>query len=195
MKKVIAIVLSLLCIMFVFASCGGDGENDIAEQSSTQPTGSSFPRGDEIFKDTESYDLDGNKVSDKIFKGKKLTMVNVWGTFCRPCIGEMPDLQKLSETYADKDFQIIGIVCDIDGKDDSEKIELAKEICKDTGVKYVSIIPSDSLDDALLDSVLSVPATFFLDEDGKQLDRNFIGSRSYEGWQAIIDSIYAELDK
>ena len=76
-----------------------------------------------------------------------------------------------------------------------EKIELAKEICKDTGVKYVSIVPSDSLDDALLDSVVSVPATFFLDEDGKQLDRNFIGSRSYEGWQAIVDSIYAELDK
>lgn len=195
MKKIIAVVLSLLCIIFVFASCGGNGTNDVTEQSSTQPTGSSFPRGDEIFKDTESYDLDGNKVSDKIFKGKKLTMVNVWGTFCRPCIGEMPDLQKLSEEYADKDFQIIGIVCDIDGKDDSEKIELAKEICKDTGVKYVSIVPSDSLDDALLDSVVSVPATFFLDEDGKQLDRNFIGSRSYEGWQAIVDSIYAELDK
>ena len=192
MKKVIAIALSLLCVMLVFASCGNGGGNDVTE---SQSSGSTFPRGDEIFKDTESYDLDGNKVDDKIFKGKKLTMVNVWGTFCSPCIGEMPDLQKLSENYADKDFQIIGIVCDVDGKDDSEKIELAKEICKDTGVKYVSIVPSESLNDALLNSVMSVPATFFLDEDGRQLDRNFIGSRSYEGWQAIVDSIYAELDK
>lgn len=195
MKKVIALVLSILCVMLIFASCGNGGGSDVTEQNSTQPTGSSFPRGDEIFKDTESYDLDGNKVDSSIFKGKKLTMVNVWGTFCSPCIGEMPDLQKLSENYADKDFQIIGIVCDIDGKDDSEKIELAKEICEETGVKYVSLVPSESLDDALLDSVVSVPATFFLDEDGKQLDRNYIGSRSYEGWTAIVDSIYAELDK
>lgn len=194
MKKVIAIVLALICVLFVFASCGNDG-SDVTEQNSTQPTGSTFPRGDEIFKDTKSTDLDGNKVDDSIFKGKKLTMVNVWGTFCSPCIGEMPDLQKLSEEYADKDFRIIGIVCDIADAEDKEKIQLAKEICEDTGVKYVSLVPSESLDDALLDSIVSVPATFFLDEDGKQLDRNYIGSRSYEGWTAIVDAIYAELDK
>ncbi len=194
MKKVIAIVLALLCVLFVFASCGNDG-NDPTEQISTQPTGSTFPRGDEIFKDTKSTDLDGNKVDDSIFKGKKLTMVNVWGTFCSPCIGEMPDLQKLSEEYGDKDFQIIGIVCDITDAEDKEKIQLAKEICEDTGVKYVSLVPSESLDDALLDSIVSVPATFFLDEDGKQLDKNYIGSRSYEGWTAIVDAIYAEIEQ
>ena len=194
MKKVIAIVLALVCVLFAFASCGNDS-GEPTEQISTQPTGSSFPRGDEIFKGIKSFDLDGNKVDDDIFKGKKLTMVNVWGTFCSPCIGEMPDLQTLSEEYADKDFQIIGIVCDVKDSDDAEKIQLAKEICEETGVKYVSIVPSESLDDALLDSIMSVPATFFLDEDGKQLDRNYIGSRSLDGWKSIVDSIYAELDK
>lgn len=194
MKKIIAVVLALLCVMFVFASCGNDSNNP-SEQISTQPTGSTFPRGDEIFKGTESVDLDGNKVTDKIFKGKKLTMVNVWGTFCSPCIGEMPDLQTLSEEYADKDFQIIGIVCDIKDSEDAEKIQIAKDICKETGVKYVSLVPSESLNDALLDSIVSVPATFFLDEDGKQLDRNYIGSKSLDGWKSVVDSIYAELDK
>lgn len=194
MKKIIAVMLALLCVMFVFASCGNDSNNP-SEQISTQPTGSTFPRGDEIFKGTESVDLDGNKVTDKIFKGKKLTMVNVWGTFCSPCIGEMPDLQTLSEEYADKDFQIIGIVCDIKDSEDAEKIQIAKDICKETGVKYVSLVPSESLNDALLDSIVSVPATFFLDEDGKQLDRNYIGSKSLDGWKSVVDSIYAELDK
>ena len=194
MKKIIAIVLALICVLFVFASSGNDSNNP-SEQISTQPTGSTFPRGDEIFKGTESVDLDGNKVTDKIFKGKKLTMVNVWGTFCSPCIGEMPDLQTLSEEYADKDFQIIGIVCDIKDSEDAEKIQIAKDICKETGVKYVSLVPSESLNDALLDSIVSVPATFFLDEDGKQLDRNYIGSKSLDGWKSVVDSIYAELDK
>lgn len=197
MKKIIAVMLTLLCVMFAFASCGNDGNDttDTTEQISTQPTGSTFPRGDEIFKGIKSVDLDGNKVSDKIFKGKKLTMVNVWGTFCSPCIGEIPDLQTLSEEYADKDFQIIGIVCDIKNSEDAEKIQTAKDICKETGVKYVSLVPSESLDEALLDSIVSVPATFFLDEDGKQIDRNYIGSKSLDGWKAVVDSIYAELDK
>lgn len=193
MKKVIAILLSLLCVMLVFASCG-KGEAPDGSEVTQGAGGSQFPMGDEIFKDTESTDLDGNKVDDSIFKGKKLTMVNVWGTFCSPCIGEMPDLQTISEEYADKGFQIIGIVCDVDGKGDTEKIKVAKEICKDTGVKYPSLVPSESLDYAILDSVVSVPATFFLDENGKQIGRNYIGSRSLDGWKTIIDSIYAELE-
>ena len=44
----------------------------------------------------ETVDIDGNKVSSAdIFSKHKLTMVNIWGTFCGPCIREMPDLEEL----------------------------------------------------------------------------------------------------
>ena len=195
MKKVISIVLALLCVVCVFASCG----NSQDEQTPTNgqeivPGESYYPMGNEIFKGIESYDLDGNKVDDTIFKGKKLTMVNIWGTFCGPCIGGMPDFQTLSEEYADKDFQVIGIVCDA-YVGDAEKTELAKEICKETGAKYVSILASESLDDAILDSVISVPVTYFLNEKGEQFDRNFVGSKSLDGWKAVVDLIYAEMEQ
>lgn len=195
MKKIIAIALSLLCIVTVFASCGEKNEtgSDKNESLTVSPE-SVFPMGDEIFRSTESVDLYGNKIDEDTFKGKKLTMVNIWGTFCRPCIGEMPELQTLSEEYADKDVQVIGIVCDIVDETDIETIELAKEICKDTGVKYVNVIPSESLDYAILDSIISVPATIFLDENGKQIGENYVGSKTFEGWKEIVDSILAEME-
>jgi len=121
-------------------------------------------------------------------------MVNIWGTFCSPCIGEMPDLQTISEEYADKGFQIVGIVCDVKDESDVETIGLAKEIVNQTGVKYVNIIPSASLDSAILNSILSVPATIFLDENGQQIGQNYVGSRSLEGWKAIIDSILSDME-
>ena len=56
-------------------------------------------------------DIDGKNVSEKVFADSKITMVNVWGTFCGPCIREMPDLGVLNKKYGD-DFQIVGIVID-----------------------------------------------------------------------------------
>lgn len=35
-------------------------------------------------------DLNGNAVTEEIFLGKALTVVNIWGTFCDPCVNEMP---------------------------------------------------------------------------------------------------------
>ena len=194
MKKIIAILLSLLCIVTVFASCGEKAEEGSENDSITVSPESVFPMGDEIFKGTESVDLNGNKIDEDTFKGKKLTMVNIWGTFCHPCVGGMPDFQTLSEEYADKDVQVIGIVCDIIDKGDVEKIQLAKDLCADTGANYVNVIPSDSLNYAILDSIISVPATIFLDEDGKQIGENYVGSRSLESWKGIVDSILADME-
>lgn len=57
----------------------------------------------------ETTDLDGNVVrSADVFKGHRLTMVNVWGTFCGPCIGEMPELEKLNYRLKQKDCAIVG---------------------------------------------------------------------------------------
>ena len=51
-------------------------------------------------------DIDGKNVSEAVFADSKITMVNVWGTFCGPCIREMPDLGVLDKKYGD-DFQIL----------------------------------------------------------------------------------------
>ena len=60
-----------------------------------------------------AQDLQGNGVSQSIFADYDLTMINVWATYCPPCLQEMPDLGKLSEEYKDKGVQVLGIVSDV----------------------------------------------------------------------------------
>ena len=41
-----------------------------------------------------TVDLNGKSVTQNIFADRKLTVVNIWGTFCGPCIEELPELGK-----------------------------------------------------------------------------------------------------
>lgn len=54
------------------------------------------------FASFTSMDLDGNEVNQSIISEADLTILNIWGTFCGPCISEMPDLGELADEYADK---------------------------------------------------------------------------------------------
>ena len=57
-------------------------------------------------------DTDGKSLSLQSFKGQ-LLLVDIWGTWCAPCIEEMPYLAKLQEEYAArKDVRIMSIACD-----------------------------------------------------------------------------------
>lgn len=52
-------------------------------------------------------DFKGNPVTSEIFAKNKLTMVNIWGTFCGPCIREMPDLARINEENKAKGIEEI----------------------------------------------------------------------------------------
>ena len=55
--------------------------------------------------------LDGNPVSLKQYQGK-VVIVNFWGTFCKPCLKETPDLVAVQQQFADKGLTIIGAAMD-----------------------------------------------------------------------------------
>lgn len=180
-------------MLFLFVSCGNDKEETPSDETTSSASQEQTETGKGILSSFTATTLDGEEVDQSILKGK-ITMVNVWATFCTPCINEMPDLQKLHEDYADKDFQIVGIVCDIyevNGVFDEGGINEAKEIVKDTGVKYTSLLPSDDLKEAKINEVTAVPETFFVDENGNIIGESYVGSRSYDEWASIIDGILA----
>ena len=188
MKKTLALIFAILMIVSCFAACSGDNGDGgllIPEEDLTDVKYGSFEKFTAI-------DLSGKKVTEDIFKGKKLTMINIWATFCRPCIGEMPDLELISQEYADKDLQIIGIVCDVNYNADSYDMNLyqkALDVVEMTGVTYRNLLPSESLDIIKLGEVYSVPETIFVNENGEIVGTNYIGSRSAEDWKAIIDNV------
>lgn len=133
-------------------------------------------------------DLDGNAVDGSILSEAKLTVLNVWATYCTPCVNEMPDLETLSQNYKDKGVQVVGLVADV--FDDEEKKAEAKEILSATGVTYVNLLPDTVLDDSLLYDITGTPTTLFLDSEGKIL-KIVEGTRDLDALTEMVDELLA----
>ena len=140
-------------------------------------------------------DLEGNTLDQSILADYDLTMVNVWATFCGPCINEIPDLGELAAEYADKGVQIIGLVSDTmdsDGTISDSQVETAKEIVAETGADYRHLLPSDDLL-GILSQIYAVPTTFFVDSEGVQVGDAIVTAQSKEKWIETIDGMLAEV--
>lgn len=146
-------------------------------------------KGNPTFAKFTAVDLDKKEYTQEILKDKSITVLNIWGTFCGPCIKEMPDLAKLSEEYKDKDVQFIGIVVDTldqDGNYSDEMINIAKQLIEKSGVKYLNLLPSTDLMDAHLNKVQAIPQTLILDSKGNIL-KEIVGSRTKDEFTQIIN--------
>ncbi|MDO4276280.1 MAG: TlpA disulfide reductase family protein, partial [Eubacteriales bacterium] len=138
-------------------------------------------------------DLEGNEVTQDILKEKKLTMVNYWATFCGPCLREMPELGELNEEYADKGFQIVGVITDAyRDQEGDHNIDVAQEVVDSTKASYVHLPLTLELLGGPVGSVQAVPTTIFVDENGNQVGDIQVGSKSKEDWAKLIDA-YLEL--
>ena len=97
----------------------------------------------------------------------------------------MPALQSLSEEYKDEGFQVVGIVSDVAKSDD----ETVQNIIDATGTEYMHIIPSSDLRTGFLKNVQSVPTTFFVDSNGKQIGDPYLGAKDQDAWAKIIEEM------
>ena len=114
-------------------------------------------------------------VDSSIFGEKDLTVLNVWGTFCGPCIQEMPELGEWQRALPEN-VQIIGLVADVAGKEDKEHIELANMILEKTNAQFTNIIPNNDFAE-LLSGVGGVPTTFFINKEGKIVGKPIVGAQ------------------
>ena len=137
-------------------------------------------------------DLNGATVTSEMFAKNKVTMLNIWGTFCGPCIREMPDLAKLNETNKSNGVEVAGIVIDIldrKGNVDPRIKTNAQTIIQQTGATYTHIVPSKEMFGSVLKNIQAVPTTIFVDSNGNQIGEAYLGSRNQKDWQKIIDEI------
>lgn len=142
-----------------------------------------------------SVDMAGNAVTSDIFAKNKLTMVNIWGTFCPPCIREMPDLAKLNSANKSKGVEVVGIPIDIvdeEGNVNSYTKADGDAIIKQTGADYTHVVPTKDMLDGVLRNIQAVPATIFVDKNGKIVGQMYLGARSQKDWQKIIDSLLSK---
>ncbi|MBO5325563.1 MAG: TlpA family protein disulfide reductase [Lachnospiraceae bacterium] len=134
-------------------------------------------------------DLYGNTVTQEIFAQSDLTVVNVWATYCGPCINEMPYLGELAEEYDSSKVQIVGIPTDVYNQ---EYLDYALSLINETGADYTHLLMSEELYNWGLTEIQYVPTTFFVNSEGEILD-SVVGSMSKEDWKALIDEKLASL--
>ncbi len=176
-----------------------NGNNEVSEDSGTD-AGTSEGAEDTavgILGSFSATDLEGNEIDESVLADYKLTMVNVWATFCSPCIREMPDLGELASEYKEQGVQIVGMVSDVldsDGSLSQTQVDTAKEIVDKTKAEYLHILPSEDLF-GLLYQITSVPTTFFVDSEGNQVGGVYVGSKSKEAWKSIIDETLKEVSE
>lgn len=56
--------------------------------------------------------LDRGEISLSDFRGEKVVLMNVWATWCGPCVVEMPSMQRLYEAFEGEDFEILAVSVD-----------------------------------------------------------------------------------
>ncbi len=163
------------------ADTGVDSEEEAETDKAGQSAGIAF----------EAQDLEGNIVTEEVFADSRLTMVNVWATYCNPCLNEMPELGELAGEYATEEFQIIGIISDVQEGAELENTVYAATLVEQTGAAYPHLLLNESLFNAMLSGVSAVPTTFFVDENGEVLD-TVVGAMDKDSWKEKIDGLLKE---
>ena len=159
----------------------GQAESEDADGGSGQSAGITF----------EARDLEGNTVTETVFAESELTMVNVWATYCNPCLSEMPELGELAGEYRSDEFQIIGIVSDVQEESEAEAVEYAAMLVEQTGAAYPHLLLNESLFRSMLSGVSAVPTTFFVNEKGEVL-APVVGAMDKDSWKEKIDGLLKE---
>lgn len=107
----------------------------------------------------------GNTHSLSDYKGKTI-FLNFWATWCPPCRAELPDIQKLYETYdteGDDGVIILGVAAPDYGNEKDE--EGIKNFLEENGYTYPVLIDTNAdLFEAY--GIYSFPTTFMIDRDG-----------------------------
>ena len=181
-KKKILVLLATLVVSTVLAACGnsdsgystGDNGKDGRSQVSEQGELKSIP-------EFSAKDIDGNKVDNSVFKENKVTLVNVWATWCGPCVNELPEIQKAYSELKAKGVGVVGIV-----SDGNDAKDTAKELIKENNLTYKMIIPDNNLDKNLISTLKGFPTSYVVDSEGKILGMK-VGGMNAEGFKAFIE--------
>lgn len=106
-------------------------------------------------------DLDGRERSLSEWRGKIL-VVNFWGTWCPPCVVEIPEFVHLQQEWGERDLQFVGIALD-------DPAAVAAFVT-DKGVNYPVLVGEDVVTDlmrVLGNRIGGLPYTVVFDRAGQ----------------------------
>jgi thiol-disulfide isomerase/thioredoxin len=129
--------------------------------------------------DFKLQDLSGKNVSLSDFKGKKVYL-NFWATWCPPCKGEMPDIEKLYNETKNSDLVILAI-------DIGEDRDTVQSFLKSNNYNFNVLLDMDQ-STASKYNINGIPTSYFINKDGT-ISAKRVGAMSLSEMKSYIDSI------
>ncbi|MDB5440491.1 MAG: TlpA family protein disulfide reductase [Caulobacteraceae bacterium] len=136
---------------------------------------------------TSFHDLDGKPVRVADFKGK-VVVLNLWATWCAPCVAEMPTLAKLQAAYVGKPVEVVAVSID-----SASALDKAKQfIAQNAPLKFYND-PNMKMPFAMKPQVAGMPTTIIYGPDGIERGR-ISGGADWAGpdARAVIDHVLAK---
>ena len=129
-------------------------------------------------------DPEGNELSLSTFRGKYV-LLDFWAAWCKPCRVENPNIVNMYNKYKKHGFEVYQVSLD---RDKSTWINAIK---KDSlyELNHVSDLKFWKSDAAITYNIKSIPASFFIDPDGKIIAKNLRGSRLEKKLYEIFNQI------
>lgn len=133
--------------------------------------------------------LGAQDFAELIAKNKgRVVLVNLWATWCSPCLKEIPELIRLGDAYGQDDLLVIGVSLDTDQSAAAVTAFRDKHF---TG--FVSYLSSEPEWDILVDVIdpawdQVLPTSFVVDRDGG-LAQVLTGGKPYEDFAAAVEKV------
>ena len=146
----------------------------------------------------ETKGVDGKDYTEKVFSDYDLTLVNVFTTWCSPCVNEIPELEKLYEEMKEKGVGVVGVVLDTvgdDAKQNEDTVKKAGVLQEKTKASYPFLVPDSTMMNGRLNGISAFPETFFVDKEGNIVGETYSGSHSLDEWKEIVEKELANVSK
>jgi len=156
---VIIVVAMVISLMLVFAF------NLSRHSTRGIPGAAAEIKGGAAAPDFTLQTLDGNTLRLSDFRGKAVVL-NFWATWCQPCKIEMPWFVELQKQYGPDGVQFLGVAMD-----DASAKDIG-DFANSMGVNYPILIGKEAVGTAY-GGVQFLPETFYIDRNGKVVDRAF----------------------
>lgn len=146
--------------------------------------------GDAWILGMEAQTLAGEAFSGGVLAENRLTLLNVWASWCAPCAEELPALQAIAEACAADGVGVIGVLQDGVtelGVPDARAIEAGASLLEAAGATFPVLLPEEALLTNLLRDVQALPTTYLLDGRG-EIVQAVIGARSEAEWREVVDA-------
>lgn len=126
--------------------------------------------------------LDGGHFTLSEQKGKAVYL-NLWATWCPPCVMEIPDIQKLHDRYGDK-LSIIGVSVD-------RGVDEVRAFVEENKLTYAIAMDQNYLLTSELYPTDSIPLSVFIDPEGV-VTYIHLGMLPYEAMEELVELALGE---